>query len=79
MFENRMVELLRLVMEINAHDNHCAFYRYYGHVEAINVSVAKSKKEYNDTVFDVSRYGRTASNVEEIIGELKRFMREEAE
>ena len=72
-----MKELMVLVHRINERTPLCAFLRYHGHVAWVEVSIAKSKRNYDDVVFESYRHGVTADDIHDLIDETNTAVKEE--
>lgn len=49
--EQLITDIMSLALEINQTNQHCVYVIYHGHVDLISVSVAKSKRDFNDILY----------------------------
>lgn len=75
--ERKIMEIMNLAFLINAKKEYCVFIRYSGHVDSLDITIAKNKKEYNVKIANSDRYSisnEPLGKLEKIAETLRKFL-----
>jgi hypothetical protein len=59
-----LTELISALMELQKETGHCVFFGYEGHVNGIELRIAKNRKQWRDVVFRKSIYLDVPGDIE---------------